>query len=269
MFSLGDIGSGLDGLCGVAGYAKIAKLEVRMFRLVAVAVMLCGCQAPKGDPSTIDLAFAPGTDLAGFVQPRAITCLPGKAFCATASQVATCTLSGGDAVLGADCTAVGSATNPGSCVATGCPVGQAACCRRQKPLWKWTFTQPAIVGESYVGFETGKPYLSPGKSCTGSALAITSAAFYHPQTTCPTDYVYVSTNFNRTTTNIGVTVDLAAPGVGNSFNFNNGTANTCTAWTGTMKIDADLPDWSVTVNAVCSTGTLAGTQIAGTMSGSE
>jgi hypothetical protein len=92
-----------------------------------------------------------------------------------------------------------------------------------------------------------------------------------PQTiTClPGKSFCVDASFNRATTGVGTAVDLASPGTGNSFLYSNGSAQSCSGWTGTMRIDSDLPDWSVTINATCASGTMMGTQVIGTMSGSE
>lgn len=247
--------------------------------LIASTLLVTACVGPKGDPgppgppgergagATFDLAGLDlaGVDLGGGVPPQAVTCTPGQSFCVTSSQIATCTLSGADAVLGTSCATQGSATNPSTCVTTGCPAGQAACCRRQKPLWAWNFTQPAVSGMAYVAnYEAVS--LTFGKVCVGSGLGLGSAGFTRNITSCPSDAVFIIVGFgNRSTVNPGSTITLPAAGV--SLSATVGSVS-CSQWSGTVRLDSDLPDWSVTINATCTTPnvTLA---IAGTLSGSE
>lgn len=232
-----------------------------------------GPAGPTGQPGSVvtpDLAGVDlqGVDLMGSVQPQTITCSPGVSFCANSTRVATCTLSGADAILGADCGTVGTVTNPATCVTSGCPAGQAACCRRQNPVWSWNFTQPALAGAAYVAdTSNGATYEQIGRACVGASLGISYAILNRPISACPSNAFYLQMSFDRSTVAVGATITLP-PSPGTSLSANIG-ANSCAQWTGTMKIDSDLPDWSITINATCSNGMLTGTQVVGTMSGHE
>lgn len=242
---------------------------------VMFAAMLCGCQGPMGDPGpqgppggngidgknapSVDLA---GVDLAGQVQPQGVTCSPGGSFCAS-NHVALCTLSGADAFLGSDCGTQGSMTNPASCTMTGCPAGQTACCRRQRP-WRWNFTQPALVGESY--FAGGSPGIGVGKSGCGSSLALAGAVLYDSISACPAAGIFIEPVFNRAKVNSGIVLAFPTDGMTLTATV---SPVTCGNWTGTMRIDSDLPDWSVTINATCTEAGKTNLRVIGTMSGSE
>ena len=43
----------------------------------------------------------------------------------------------------------------------------------------------------------------------------------------------------------------------------------CYNWTGTMRLDSDLPNWSVTINATCADAGKGSFKVIGTMSGNE
>jgi hypothetical protein len=171
-------------------------------------------------------------------------------------------MSGADAIFGQDCTTAGSATNPASCTTTGCPSGQTACCRRQNPLWKWNFTQPALAGASYVA--GGPVSLGVAGECVGSSIGLYYASINEASTACPTNGFTLTTIFTRPPVSVGSTITLPSSDVtiGTAIN-----GSACGGqWAGTIRIDSDLPNWSVTINATCPSPAAS---IVGTMSGSQ
>ena len=180
--------------------------------------------------------------------------------------MATCTLSGADAVLGTDCTTAGSPTNAATCVTTGCPAGQAACCRRTKQLYKWNFSQPALVGEVYVAGSDPNVSVGIGKGCAGSAIGLAYAILSRTLSVCPSNATTIYPIFDRAVIGAGATLTL--PATGFTLIYNSAAAQ-CTAWSGTARLDSDVPDWSITLNATCTSGALTGTQVVGSMSGAE
>lgn len=196
-------------------------------------------------------------------------CTPSESFC-EGSRIWSCTYSGKDAVFGTDCATQGTANNPGTCLTMNCSAGAKACCGRQKLLWKGNFTQPSLVGASYGGsYETGGLYLSIGKSCgSGSSQVLVSAAIGRPTTACgSSNLLQIAAIFDRTKiTAIGANLPFPTDGMNLYATIGDVT---CSTWTGTMKIDSDLPNWSVTINATCSEAGKGSVKVVGTMSGSE
>jgi hypothetical protein len=206
-----------------------------------------------------------GMNADGGVAPTTVNCTPGQSFC-TGTHLATCTLSGADAVLGDDCAAQGSATNPASCATTGCPAGQAACCRRQNPLSTWSFSQPAESGQAYLTNTTaGNVWISVGTTCVGSGLKLQSADLIRSLSTCPSNAFNVLAEFDRTMISSGTSYPLPTTGI--TFAATVGTVS-CYQWSGTIEITADLPNWSLNINATCTTASTT-LSIIGTMGGSQ
>lgn len=242
--------------------------------VMAIAVLLTGCQGPKGDPGPQGPPGYPGMPGAsgkdfvipdGGAKPQSIACAPGENFCA-GSRIATCTFSGFDAVLSTDCKAQGSATNPASCVTSECPAGQFACCRHAKPIWKFNFSQPALIGEAYTpSYDTGYPYLAIDTSCDGSDQSFAGVTLIRNVASCPSSYSYIDVKFDRTKLTIGTAYSFPTDGLTMVASFD---GSTCAQWSGTAKIDSGFPDWSVSINAICTTAKVS-LSIVGSMSGSR
>ncbi len=197
-----------------------------------------------------------------------VSCTPAESFC-DGAKLWTCTYTGKDATFATDCAAQGSATNPSTCATTGCPSSSKACCRRAMPLWKWNFSQPALVGEAYVAnYDPGSTYIPVSKACTGgSGFGFTSATLVRAPSTCPTTTIYIQPGFDRKKLpNVGVNYPFPTDGMGLSATV--GDVG-CYNWTGTMRLDSDLPNWSVTINATCADAGKGSFKVIGTMSGNE
>jgi hypothetical protein len=241
-----------------------------MAKVLLAALVLVACQGaigpqgPPGPPGSVVYPEA-GQIPDGGVAPQPVTCPPATDFC-VGSRIATCTLSGADAVVGQDCAAQGSMTNPASCVTSGCPAGQTACCRQMMPVWTWNFTHPAVAGSTYVK-SYDSVYLVNSGTCVGSTLGLEFAWLLRAQTTCPSDAISISVNLDRVKVAVGSPVMLTPSTNGASLSATVGGVN-CSQWSGTVTLHSDLPNWSVSINANC---TVAGTTLAvmGTMSGNE
>lgn len=196
-----------------------------------------------------------------------VSCAPAESFC-EGNKVWTCTYSGRDAIGGVDCAAQGSATNPSNCATTGCPSGSKACCRRTMPLWKWNFSQPALVGEAYVAnYDQGSVYLSVSKTCNGGGLGLSMSSLARLQSSCPANITSITAGFDRKKLpNVGVNYSFPTDGMTLSATIGDAT---CFNWTGTMRLDSDLPTWSVTINATCADAGKGSFKVIGTMSGNE
>lgn len=232
-----------------------------------------GAQGPQGERGAPGQAAATPTgspDLAGTtgLPPQAVTCAPGADFCATSTRVATCTLSGSDAVLGADCVAQGSATNPASCATSGCPGGHSACCRRQSPLWKWNLTAPELSGETYTpSTDPGSFFFTVDHVCGGASFELRSVIMVRPLSACPRNDASIAISFQRYNVRQGSTVDLSSSDVDMVYNV---AGDECRSWTGSIRIDSDLPSWQVTINAQCFRGSGAPPlSLTGTLGGNE
>jgi hypothetical protein len=258
-------------------------------------VLLVGCGGQKGDPGPAGPTGAEGTvgpqgtigakgsdgqggaaGAMGFAgpsgptgprnpSPSPLSCTPGAAFCFSSSRVANCTVTGADAVLGDDCSMIGSLTNPANCATSNCPPGQAACCRRSKPIGAWSLTQPeAISGVAYVA--GALDLVSMTETCTSGGLAVSAVTFTRTISTCPSNYLSITATINRSPVSTvvpGQTITLP----NGDFVLSVTGSSTCIQWSGTAKIDSDPPDWSLTINATCATG--APFSVSGTFSGSE
>jgi hypothetical protein len=183
--------------------------------------------------------------------------------------MATCTLSGADAVLGVNCTSSGTATNPSSCVTTGCPNGETACCRRQRPVWEWNLTDPiAFTGQSYVVYyDPQGTYISTGKSCSNNGLILYYAYLTRGLSGCPRNDLSVNVVFvDRNVVTAGASITMPSPAV--SLTVNNAGV-TCSAWTGTVRLVSDLPTWSISYNVQCSEAGKTGLRVVGIVSGND
>lgn len=252
--------------------------------LLIAAALVSGCKGPMGAPGMPGTPGPPGQgftdDLGGGVAdgglpPRQIACTPGMNFCASPTHIATCTLSGRDAVIQIDCaTLSATSTNAYTCAAdSGCVPGwTGGCCKRDKVPCAVSLTAPAWTAQGSAYW----PQRASDLNCS-------------TPTKCPTDPFYAGVSQSQTTVDanmcssstsqdlnvslprtvlVGQTVSLPATGV--FLSYRGGTSATnCGSWTGTVRLDSDVPAWSVTFNATCSDPAAMGLRLVGTMSGNQ
>lgn len=232
--------------------------------VVGVAGVVCGIAlvATCGTPSDSQIGRSDATP------GNPVSCTPAESFC-DGNKVWTCTYSGKDAFVGVDCATQGSATNPGSCATSGCPAGAKACCRPQLPIGKWNFSQPALVGETYsasAGIDGIS--LSTTKICVGrSGFGLYMATLQRSAGACALASTLIHLRLERDKLpDVGVTYSFPTIGV-----YLVAVAGdvTCNNWTGTLRLDSDLPTWSVTINATCADAGKGSFKVIGTMSGNE
>ena len=232
--------------------------------VVGVAGVVCGIAlvATCGTPSDSQIGRSDATP------GNPVSCTPAESFC-DGNKVWTCTYSGKDAFVGVDCATQGSATNPGSCATSGCPAGAKACCRPQLPIGKWNFSQPALVGETYsasAGIDGIS--LSTTKICVGrSGFGLYMATLQRSAGACALASTLIHLRLERDKLpDVGVTYSFPTIGV-----YLVAVAGdvTCNNWTGTVRLDSDLPTWSVTINATCADAGKGSFKVIGTMSGNE
>jgi hypothetical protein len=182
-----------------------------------------------------------------------IACTPGSSFC-DGARLWTCTRSGTDAAGGGSCTAWGSTSNPGICSTTHCPDSAAACCRATNPSQSWNLSSPiSTSGDSYG-------YVSPSGGCASAPLSI---IFSSQVSSCPQVTQYVDLSITRPFT-VGQAISLPSAAVVLSVV---GPGGNCSAWTGTVTVSADIPSYSVSLNATCSQPGQSGLHVVGTLSG--
>ncbi len=219
---------------------------MRLRRVLLVGLILGNpacAPGPQGPPG------APGpTGSTG-----GIACTPGSSFC-DGAHLWTCTRSGTDAVGGGSCAAWGSTSNPGICSTTHCPDSAAACCRASNPSQSWNLSSPiSTSGDSYG-------YVSPSGGCASAPLSI----FFSSQvSSCPYVTQYVSLSIARPFT-VGQAISLPSAAVSLSVS---GPGGNCSAWTGAVTVSADIPSYTVSLNATCSQPGQSGLRVVGTLSG--
>lgn len=232
--------------------------------VVGVAGVVCGIAlvANCGPPSDSPVESADATP------GSPVSCTPAESFC-SGNKVWTCTYTGKDATGALDCATQGSATNPSSCSTSGCPSGAKACCRPQLPIGKWSFSQPALVGETYsASASVDGISLSTTKACVGrSGFGLYMATLQRSSGACALASTLISLRLDRERLpDVGATYSF--PTIGMYLIATAGDV-TCNNWTGTMRLDSDLPTWSVTINATCADAGKGSFKVIGTMSGNE
>lgn len=237
---------------------------MRELAFVAVFVFV-GCQGPqgpKGDPGPTGI---PGPQGVGGPQgespdggqpPRAVSCSPGEMFC-IGDRPAQCTLSGTDAIIWSQgCgAAYPSASNPASCGANpDCPGGQAACCVRAKSPATVALTSPSLsasqtkaIGGAPGDFSIAQP------PETGPFL-----------TTITTSGVSISVQIGYEFRHVGAAI---RPGLDGASVILSAPGWHCADWTGTMRLDSDVPSWRVSLDLTCDDYDLRDVRLAGTISG--
>lgn len=196
-------------------------------------------------------------------------CTPNQQFC-DGGRIASCTKTGRDAVVGYDCSIFGvSATNPYQCVTSGCPNGATACCQRAKPSCSWALTAPSASTGSHDSYRNDGPYcLTPSALPAASACPVTSyfqtgVTAAARTTTCPSTTTNVSLRIERPLAYAGQIFTLPDAKVVLSAS---GTY-ACSSWTGTVRWDREVPNWSVTVDATCSEAGKSSVKVQGTFAG--
>lgn len=198
------------------------------------------------------------------VDAGSILCKRGEAFCDSAN-LSYCSRSGTDAVSFGAC-AGGTANNPAGCFMTDCPGGATACCRPGKATCRWSFTSPAISGQTY-GFDENRDkenYCVAPSTCDQNSLTFYIAP---PKTTgtCP---VMVGRSVHviigRPLPPLGQIVTLPDS---RFFVSSGGTPTSCSAWTGTLIVHSDVPTWRVSLDLTCSDPNLRDLRLVGSASG--
>jgi hypothetical protein len=120
---------------------------------------------------------------------------------------------------------------------------------------------------SIYGGNTGGVSVFPSQGCAGSGMGLLGAVFQQIPNTCPSTITQISVNFDRAVVSVGSTVNLAAAGK-SSLYYNSGTVS-CSVWSGTMTLIADIPSWQVSMNATCTQTGMPNVMVVGTMSGNQ
>jgi hypothetical protein len=122
-----------------------------------------------------------------------------------------------------------------------------------------------LVGEKYsTGLGTDGLSGTMSKDCAGNMLGIYRIGFGRLVSSCPSNYVNMGITLDRTKISVGQTIPIADGALAVTIG-----DQPCAQWAGgTFTLISDLPDWSLAINATCSTPgrTL---QVVGTFSGSE
>jgi hypothetical protein len=186
-------------------------------------------------------------------------CEAGALYCASASELARCTLTGSDAVVVRDCGA------GAECATSGCAEGAAACCRSSKPRAHWEMTSPAVTGEAFDGRPVDGVTVHAVAGCGAGGIGLSYATLDRPLSRCPSDALNIRAQFDQVLIGVGET--LALPNFGANLYATIG-GRLCSSWTGTMRLDSDLPNWSVSIDATCTEAGSEGLRVAGVISGS-
>ncbi|NPC70060.1 collagen-like protein [Corallococcus exiguus] len=193
-----------------------------------------------------------------------VVCEPGRTFC-DGAHLFSCSRSGRDAFSLGAC-AGGSESNPVGCFTSDCPGGATACCRPAKATCDWSFTSPAISGQTYAFDEKRdkENYCVAPSTCDQNSFTFYIAP---PKTTgsCP-EMVGRSVHviIGRPLPLAGQVVTLPDSRV----IIHSGSATTaCSAWRGTLIVHSDVPSWRVSIDATCSNPGSSDIRIVGTASG--
>lgn len=194
------------------------------------------------------------------VPSEGFACIPAEVFC-VGSRLWTCTYSGKDATGGFDCAAQGTPTNPGVC-GTGCPNGEKACCRRSLPVGEWNFSRPELRGNTGI---------SPSVSMQAYKTCGVVSGVYLTHTnvnTCPASSFYIQLSLDRKKLpQVGVRYTFPTEGLGLLVSTVDRTV--CSDWKGTVRIDSDLPQWGITIDAACAEVGKETLQVVGSIGGNE
>ncbi len=228
-----------------------------------------GAQGPAGPQGPPGAQGPPGTPgAAASTGDGGLLCAPKSFFC-DGNNVGICSTTGNDAFDFQACDQT-SATNKQKCVTTGCSRNQGAggtCCQYTKPIVAWDLTSPLTDMQSYTGIEENLSGNGP-TACLQDPMF--TAAAGRTESVCPAKSYHLSISFPRATFTVGTALTLTTNNQqGANIYYNNDDGTSCYQWTGTVKLDSDVPDWMVEVNLKCAsqqTNAFSGT-LAGTLSG--
>jgi len=197
-----------------------------------------------------------------------VTCAPQEDFC-DGTLLLTCTYAGTDATLRQDCSAGGTATNPGSCATADCGTHKA-CCGRQKNTAEWSFTAPAgFSGHVNTGLE-GQGTADLAASC---GFVGSSVQMYEPNipVCSPSVFTAVSLNMNKAGGFApGQTVTLPDANVSlTGWQPISGVVTRCDGFTGSVTWVSADPTAKVTLNATCSDVGKSAIKFIGSISGNR
>lgn len=251
--------------------------------LVLVGLIITGCPGPQGPPGPPGMPGTPGTNGTngangsnpdGGLVGTTTSCTPAQSFC-EGNRLWTCTKSGADATGGQDCTGQSTANNPYICSTTNCPYyfNTGACCRPTKATCNWNITGPTnLTGMLFGTFGPTQGYSCSTPTAIPPSCTPTVGTFYvnissvHASA-CPpaNDGIYV--NIDRTKATVGQTITLPATGVNVFYTTANDTTKSCSAWTGTVTWNSDVPSYKVTLSLTCSEQGKTGVSVSGTIQG--
>jgi hypothetical protein len=157
-------------------------------------------------------------------------------------------MTGRDAVLVSEC-AGGSESNPSGCYYDKCPPGSVSCCRPQKALCRWAFSSPFTAGESF-GFVAGRDNCTVPTPCGDAGyFQVVIASDTTNQLCGYSSFSQLSIGIKRPLTSPGMVISLPDSRVSVYWA---GASINCSAWTGTVRWNSDVPSYSVSVDATCS-----------------
>jgi hypothetical protein len=216
-----------------------------------------GIQGPPGPRGPEGPQGPPGS-------PGPRICEPGKPFC-DGTQLWSCTKLGSDAVLVNDCATLygdlSTPTNPIGCFTTDCPGDRSACCRSAKLACVYNFTSPRVSGSEYAGDRKKFPgYCAVGGYELGGACPaeLTADVLLQGAPICgavdSTDFGVAHLKPDHFPAGVSVPIVESDRFAKYSQDFADPlkAPRSCSSWTGTIKVNAYLPAFSVDVNLVCA-----------------
>ncbi len=203
---------------------------MKFFPIVLLMAGCCCCPCSTGP---IDLTVDGGSS----------TCTAGQTFCSSGTQLTSCPLSGHDAIV-TDCKAAGTPTNPGVCAAVDCPSGGASsCCRPGLPVCSWDIVGSiSWKGKIYVPHGSSSGAFCASSWKLGSVLSLTIGVPLADSGASDT----LAISFDRSKLADGKQVIL--PSAGTSVVY---SAHACDTWNGTITMNGDVPNYSVTLDLHC------------------
>jgi hypothetical protein len=178
--------------------------------------------------------------------PPSVTCNPGEMIC-NGNHLWSCTLSGHDATHVEDCIAEGTASNPSTCITSGCPGGNAACCKRSDDPCVYSVTSPVAM----VGTCT-PPQATLNTTCGTLSFVVFTTPAPAPNV-CSLDIFEVFAAIDRMKHAVGTSFSL---GAGDAVIYSAttiGVPANCSVWTGTVHWISDIPSWRVDLDLTCTT----------------
>ncbi len=220
---------GAPGPQGLAGVVRVSDFDGGVIVITGPA----GPQGPQGPPGPAGGGGGPGTG---------ITCKPLQSHC-EGSMLYTCTRSGQDET-GFDCAQNGSAYTCKACSR----LDGGPCCELDPvatpPRCKFALTAPDVIS----GVDYSAPnYCSAPSACTADPFTVNLA---HVISACPSKSYTVYFTIDRTKAPFGAMYALPRAGINLVYSVTG--APGCYAWSGSMNLVSDVPNWKVVVNATCT-----------------